>query len=290
MDRYTKGFVLASLVYLVAASALGIWMGGGDAPDWAWFAHVHFNLLGFMAMMIYGVGYFILPRFNARPLKWPGWVTLHFYVANAGLIGMVATYPERPSAGFIIFSLFSVFSAAMFAVNLGVTILGPAEEELDEEGEEAVEEAPPAITPESRIGEIITLWPETADLLVEKGFTPLADPAHCEKVKRLPVTLAMGCANHGIDLEMMVELLNRTVSAAGTGTAPPARKKIGPKQIIGDVLEAHPATEKIFKKYYGEACFSCPGQATESIRQSAMMHNVDEKQLLRELKEVTGTG
>jgi hypothetical protein len=44
----------------------------------------------------------------------------------------------------------------------------------------------------------------------------------------------------------------------------------------------------VFKKYYGAACFSCPGQATESIRQSAMMHNVDEKKVLAELNEAAG--
>jgi hypothetical protein len=54
------------------------------------------------------------------------------------------------------------------------------------------------------------------------------------------------------------------------------------------VLKAYPATEKVFRKYYGAACFSCPGQATETVRQSAMMHNADEAELLRELNEAAG--
>ena len=123
MDRYTKGFVVASLVYFFLAAVLGIWMGGTDAAGWVRFAHVHFNLLGFMSMMIYGVGYFILPRFNGRTLRWPSWVPIHFYLANIGLIGMVATAPELPSTGFILFSALSVISAGMFAVNLGATML-----------------------------------------------------------------------------------------------------------------------------------------------------------------------
>ena len=83
MDRYTKGFVVASLVYFFLAAVLGIWMGGTDAAGWVRFAHVHFNLLGFMSMMIYGVGYFILPRFNGRTLRWPSWVPVHFYSATS---------------------------------------------------------------------------------------------------------------------------------------------------------------------------------------------------------------
>ena len=139
MDRYTKGFVVASLVYFFLAAVLGIWMGGTDAAGWVRFAHVHFNLLGFMAMMIYGVGYFILPRFNGRTLRWPSWVPLHFFAANIGLIGMVATFPERPSNGFILFSALSVLSAGMFAANLGATMLiePKAEEAEDEESSSA---------------------------------------------------------------------------------------------------------------------------------------------------------
>jgi len=97
MDRYTKGFIVASLAYFALASGLGLRMGSGETPAWARFAHVHLNLLGFMAMMIYGVGYFVLPRFSARELRWPSWVPLHFSVANAGLVGMIAAYPESPS-------------------------------------------------------------------------------------------------------------------------------------------------------------------------------------------------
>src|SRR5512134_489970 len=121
MDRYTKGFVLASLVYFFLAAVLGIWIGSAEPAPSVRFAHVHFMLLGFMSMMIYGVGYFILPRFNGRTLRWPAWVPAHFYVANLGLIGMVATSPERPSNGFILFSVLSVISAGMFAVNLAAT-------------------------------------------------------------------------------------------------------------------------------------------------------------------------
>jgi hybrid cluster-associated redox disulfide protein len=285
MDRYTKAFVVASLCYFVAAAATGIWMGGGSAPEWAWFGHVHFNLLGFMAMMIYGVGYFILPRFNARPLVWPGGVGVHFYIANIGLIGMVATYPERPSTGFVLFSLLALLSAAMFAGNLGATMILPLRVEEGETEAPVTEKAPPAprITAETRMGEIISRWPQTVDVLVANGFAPLASPAHQEKVKQLPVTLEMACGNHGVDLEKMIGLLNDAMT--GPGKAPAGAPIIKSDDVIGEVLKEYPATEEVFRKYYGAACFSCPGQATETIRQSAMMHNADEKQLLRELND-----
>jgi hypothetical protein len=315
MDRYTKAFVVAALVYFFLAAALGAWMGSATPAGWVRFAHVHFNLLGFMSMMIYGVGYFILPRFNGRTLRWPSWVPLHFYAANVGLIGMVATAPERPSTGFALFAGLSVVSAAMFVVNLGVTMLvAPAE--VEEEEEEEIPSHPQApsapsppqvdIHPDMRVGEILSRWPQTVDVFVANGFASLGNPEHREQVKQIPITLRMACQRHNVDLEPMVALL---VSAAGgtpRPTAPPMDIRAGAagragrretlsrgepiraENILGDILSAYPETEKVFRKYYGDGCFSCPGQATESVKQSAMMHNVNEKEILSDLNRAAG--
>jgi len=329
MDRYTKGFVVASLVYFFLAAVLGIWLGGTDAAGWVRFAHVHFNLLGFMSMMIYGVGYFILPRFNGRTLHWPSWVPIHFFLANIGLIGMVATAPSLPSTGFILFSALSVISAGMFAVNLGATMLiepkAAEEEEVQEEESSSAaratsaasedrpeskpvsttsQESAPKIDPDIRVGEILTRWPQTVDVFVGHGFASLANPEHREQVKQIPITLRMACQRHNVDLDYMVSELNEAIApapakAAATATkAAPAKapkmgklargEAIGADHILGEILGTYPETEKVFRKYYGDGCFSCPGQATESVKQSAMMHNVSEKQLLSELNHAAG--
>ncbi|HSL98756.1 MAG TPA: DUF1858 domain-containing protein, partial [Candidatus Limnocylindria bacterium] len=285
MDRYTKAFVVAALVYFFLAALLGAWMGSATPAGWVQFAHVHFNLLGFMSMMIYGVGYFILPRFNGRTLHWPSWVPLHFYIANIGLIGMVATAPERPSTGFALFAGLSVVSAAMFVINLGATMLiAPAMEEEEIPVRPQAAPAPPApsapqvdIHPDMRVGEILTRWPQTVEVFVANGFASLGNPEHREQVKQIPITLRMACQRHNVDLEPMVALL---ITAAG-GTPPPAAAAAGIRtvsgggagrreklsrgepiradNILGDILSAYPETEKVFRKYYGDGCFSCPG-------------------------------
>jgi len=328
MDRYTKGFVVAALVYFFLAAVLGIWMGGADAAGWVKFAHVHFNLLGFMSMMIYGVGYFILPRFNGRTLRWPSWVPIHFFVANIGLIGMVATAPSLPSTGFVLFSALSVISAGMFAVNLGATMLMEPKATVDEEEPASAVEvsspgvastataghapaarpsapppAAPKIDPDMRVGEILTRWPQTVDVFVGHGFASLANPEHREQVKQIPITLRMACQRHNVELDYMVSELNEAISPApatapASANVPPGKKApkgklakgetIGENHILGEILAAYPDTEKVFRKYYGDGCFSCPGQATESVKQSAMMHNVSEKQLLTELNRAAG--
>jgi iron-sulfur cluster repair protein YtfE (RIC family) len=166
-----------------------------------------------------------------------------------------------------------------------------------------------------RVGEILTRWPQTVDVFVGHGFASLANPEHREQVKQIPITLRMACQRHNVDLDYMVAELNETISpsfapeavpsaaasaATEGGHAGKARAKspkgkltkgeaIGADHILGEILGAYPETEKVFRKYYGDGCFSCPGQATESVKQSAMMHNVSEKQLLSELNRTAGS-
>ncbi len=303
MDRYTKGFILASLVYFFLAALLGIWMGAADTAGWVRFTHVHFNLLGFMAMMIYGVGYFILPRFNGRTLRWPSWVRVHFWLANIGLVGMAAVSSGRPSAAFALFAGLAVVSAGMFVTNLGATmLLAPAGAAKEGEEVSQAEETPAgnapsaarvAIDPDMRVGEILSRWPGTVDVFVASGFSSLGDPGHREQVKQLPITLRMACQRHNVDLEAMVARLAAAVGDAAA-QAPGRRgaltkgEPIRAENILGDILTVYPTTMKVFRKYYGEGCFSCPGQATESVTQSAMMHNIDERRILSELNRAAG--
>lgn len=72
---------------------------------------------------------------------------------------------------------------------------------------------PFTVTAETRVGELITRWPGSVDILVQAGFAPLADAAHREFVKTLPVTVGMACANHGFDL---ADVLRRLNAAGGT--------------------------------------------------------------------------
>jgi len=230
----------------------------------------------------------------------------------------VATAPSLPSTGFVLFSALSVISAGMFAVNLGATMLIEPKTEAEEEPASAAETAPaatagpiaapppaaPTIDPDMRVGEILTRWPEAVDVFVGHGFASLANREHRDQVKEMPITLRMACERHNVDLDYMVSELNAAIAPAPAIAAPPATKippgkaqkkgglsrgeAIGADHILGEILAAYPETEKVFRKYYGDGCFSCPGQATESVKQSAMMHNVSEKQLLGELNQAAG--
>ncbi|HEX6693800.1 MAG TPA: cbb3-type cytochrome c oxidase subunit I [Longimicrobiales bacterium] len=129
MDSYVRNFVRASLLWLGVGVSLGIAMAVWPVPMLQYRpAHMHANLLGFVAMMIFGVAYHIMPRFNGRPLHSPALAELHLVVANAGLLLMVAGFAARvhwPGRGAWILAaggLLSAVGTLLFITNIWITI------------------------------------------------------------------------------------------------------------------------------------------------------------------------
>jgi cytochrome c oxidase cbb3-type subunit 1 len=129
MESVVVWYLRMSLFYFLAGSGIGfamlIWPSeaGYYIP-----VHVHLNLLGFMSMMIYGVGYHILPKFSGKLIYSSRIMHLQFWFANAGLIGMASSWPfvmgDAPLFGniLIISAALSIIGVILFAFNLMKTI------------------------------------------------------------------------------------------------------------------------------------------------------------------------
>jgi cbb3-type cytochrome oxidase subunit 1 len=100
MDRFVTAFLKSSLVWL----GLGVSAGVAIAihPAWAVYrpAHLHMNLLGFVAMMIFGVALHVIPRFTGHPLHSRRLAMSQWWLANGGLAVFVAGFLLRPHASF----------------------------------------------------------------------------------------------------------------------------------------------------------------------------------------------
>lgn len=98
MTPFVRNFIRSSLVWLAVGGLLGLSMAylPGEALVYRP-AHVHANLLGFVSMMIFGVAYHVMPRFAGRPLPSRRLPSVHLWLANAGLAGLVAGWVLRPS-------------------------------------------------------------------------------------------------------------------------------------------------------------------------------------------------
>ena len=118
MDKYAKAFVKASLIYLGIGTLLGLLMVlAPDARFTLTRVHVHVLLLGFMAMMIYGVGYHILPRFMGRPVYSTRLGNTQVWLANISLIGLSISWILEVSQGGIWHPL-----AILFGIGQGVAV------------------------------------------------------------------------------------------------------------------------------------------------------------------------
>ena len=130
MESVIVWYLRMSVIYFVAGVAVGfgmlLWPGesGYYMP-----VHVHLNLLGFMSMMIYGVGYHILPKFSGRHIYSPQIMKVQFWMANAGLLGMAVSWPfhiggDTPIAetALILSATLSLIAILLFAVNILKTV------------------------------------------------------------------------------------------------------------------------------------------------------------------------
>ena len=133
MDPVAKNFVRMSVIYFAISAVIGAhFMFSRINHHQLFQAHVHLMLLGWMSMMVYGVGYHILPRFNGNPVAFPNLAIAHFWVANVALVGFVSTwglarygFSKIPEQGFAVLNAIGIF---MFVTNILVSIRKPKED------------------------------------------------------------------------------------------------------------------------------------------------------------------
>ncbi|HEU5220052.1 MAG TPA: hypothetical protein VFU23_15440 [Gemmatimonadales bacterium] len=99
MEWFIKAFIRASLLWFAAGIALGL--GIAARPQWVVYrpAHAHMNVAGFLTMLVFGVGYQLLPRLFGHPLYSRRLAVAHLFLANLGLLGLVIGFLVQPHNG-----------------------------------------------------------------------------------------------------------------------------------------------------------------------------------------------
>jgi cbb3-type cytochrome oxidase subunit 1 len=135
METFVRRFIIMSVVYLGVASLVGIAMLGSEKAMALKFVHSHLNMLGWVSMMIYGVGYHILPKFMGRQMYSKKIGEVQFWVANAGLVAMLVFYTLNvysPSDGLVgatvLAGLLELVSIFLFFYNMLKTLMPPVEQ------------------------------------------------------------------------------------------------------------------------------------------------------------------
>jgi heme/copper-type cytochrome/quinol oxidase subunit 1 len=133
LDPVAKNFIRMSVIYFAISALIGVHYLFEETFNHQLFqAHVHLMMLGWMSMMIYGVGYHILPRFNGNPVAFPMLAIVHFWVANIALVGFVSTWGiSRHGYSKVPVKVFAIMNAVgiiMFATNILFSIRKPKED------------------------------------------------------------------------------------------------------------------------------------------------------------------
>jgi cbb3-type cytochrome oxidase subunit 1 len=131
MDNFVKAFIKGSVVWLALGALLGLAMALDPGLALYRPAHLHMLTLGFVAMMIFGVGYHVIPRMAGFPLVSNELPFIHCWIANFGLALMVGGFVLRvhfPGAGAVLLGIgafFSALGALTFAYLIWRTLDGP---------------------------------------------------------------------------------------------------------------------------------------------------------------------
>jgi len=129
LARLCRRYIRTALVYLV----LGLLLGAGMLAfgnDNFQFVHVHMLLVGFVLFLIYGVGYKLIPTmfFGLPRLVSVGLAEVQFWLANAGLVGMLAGAVLPVGLGLdrlaVFFGLVEAAAGILFAVVIARTMKG----------------------------------------------------------------------------------------------------------------------------------------------------------------------
>ncbi len=96
MDWFVRAFLKASLTWLGLGVTLGLTMAALPALVIYRPAHMHMNLLGFVAMMIFGVAYHVIPRFTGHALFSTRLAGAHWWLSNGGLLLLTCGFLAMP--------------------------------------------------------------------------------------------------------------------------------------------------------------------------------------------------
>lgn len=139
MHPRNRWFIVCSLAYAVLGGAFGVLQAVAPslAPGLPARAHGHIMLLGFVAMMIYGVGLHTLPRFANRPLHSERLANAQFWAANAGLILVVIGWIAYSEPVLIAGGLVAWAAMLAFAYNIIRSVSARPQTDGPQRGEES---------------------------------------------------------------------------------------------------------------------------------------------------------
>lgn len=129
MSKISRRFIIAGTIYFAVGITSGVIGSIIHGPEHLRTVHAHINLLGFVAMILYGIVYWAIPHATGQKIKSPYLANVQFWLANIGLIGFsllnvvyafIMIAPVRYAIG--PFAAMEALSGYLFVYNIIATL------------------------------------------------------------------------------------------------------------------------------------------------------------------------
>src|SRR5215213_4755989 len=221
-DRGLK-FIRAAYVWFIAATAMlvftpiynfGIYVPitGSTSPfSHAFFgAYRHALTVGFIMMMIVGVSSKVVPTLSGVDVRsarslWPTFVLLN--LGNLTRVTFQIATDFSPSAYRImgVSGFIEVVGLTLWGYELIANMRAGAKLENDSTWRNTLRQTI-EITPKTKVGDVLACYPQSLEIFVRHGFTPLRNPV-LRKTMARAITIEQACRREGIDMnELVLEL------------------------------------------------------------------------------------
>lgn len=224
-DRGLK-FIRAAHVWFIIATAMFLLLPfyclliyqpltGADIP----FSHAylgayrHALTVGFITSMIVGVSSKVVPTLSGVDLRRAAALWPTFALLNLGCAMRVATqigtdyspafYPVMGMSGFIELAALALWSAELVR-NMRVG------KRLEREALASGPRRTVVPMPATKIADLLQNHPQTLDVFLRHGFTPLANPVLRRTMARV-TSLEQACRREGVDLALLLDDLRRAI-------------------------------------------------------------------------------
>lgn len=231
-DRSLK-FIRAAYVWFILATAMlvftpiynfGIYMPitGSHVPfSHAFFgAYRHALTVGFIMMMIVGVSSKVVPTLSGVDVRsarslWPTFLLLN--LGNLTRVSFQIATDFSPAA-------YKVMGISGFIEVVGLTLWGyelfanmRVGRKLQKEASMMLQSSQGfQISPAVRVGEVLERYPQSLEVFVRHGFTPLRNPVLRKTMARV-ITIEQACRREGVDMsELLRELNSMAVTEVGS--------------------------------------------------------------------------
>ncbi len=246
-DRGLK-FIRAAYIWFIVATAMlvftpiynfGIYMPltGSHVPfSHAFFgAYRHALTVGFIMMMIVGVSSKVVPTLSGVDVRrvrslWPTFLLLN--LGHLTRVSFQITTDFSPAA-------YRVMGISGFIEVVGLTLWGyelfanmRAGKKLEKESGWLKTLSQFEITPSTRVGDVLARYPQSLEIFVRRGFTPLRNPVLRKTMARV-ITIEQACRREGLDLtDLLNELEQMELDEKGNSAPLVSITRIDQAQLI----------------------------------------------------------